>query len=165
MIGSIELTCGLVSKYSNIPPAQSIDGTFPITAPRALEQISVTKDVSDYLWYSTEVILSQASAAAGQAQLVITAQDYFYVFLDDVLLGAYLGGNSPQTLTLDVHGLSAGSHTLKVLCKTEGLINYSLDSFFQNYKRGVALGDCTRISHGDFPKLKSPKFNIRSNAL
>lgn len=122
-------------------PETSIDEAYPFTSERPLEQIGVTKDASDYLWYVTMVNLTQQSVSAGQAVLSMQVADYFHVFLDDQYLLGSLGSPVVAPFKLNVQNMSAGLHQLKILCKTEGLINYGV--FFEQYKRGVGLGDST----------------------
>ncbi len=43
----------------------------PIVASKPLEQLNVTKDASDYLWYQTTVTLTQAEINAGEQRACI----------------------------------------------------------------------------------------------
>ncbi len=64
-------------------PAQREDEA--VRSRQPIEQVSLTKDESDYCWYSTELIAKKA----GQQTIEITyGADLFRVFLDGKLVGA-----------------------------------------------------------------------------
>jgi hypothetical protein len=104
-------------------------GRAPVDSPQPVEQLLLTRDQSDYCWYSTEFTV--ASAEAGGAELLFDgAGDFLSVFVDGVRLAT-----TPTPLvenrTLEGHKdfrqvfrltLTPGTRRLDVLCAALGLI-------------------------------------------
>ncbi len=68
--------------WSGLPSVQS---------PTPAEQLSVTRDATDYLWYSTRVPVPPAPRPATLTLTLSAVQDYVYVALDGVLQAASMG--------------------------------------------------------------------------
>ncbi|HYG57286.1 MAG TPA: beta-galactosidase, partial [Symbiobacteriaceae bacterium] len=98
----------------------------PITAGHPIEQLALTRDESDYCWYTTRV-----SAAGGEATLTLEGvADYVYVYVDGQLAattagllhenrGPFDGEAFTQTFRLT---LTPGTHELAILCCALGLV-------------------------------------------
>ena len=95
-----------------------------VAADQPVEQLGLTRDESDYCWYSTTL------TADGPGQLVLEAAgDVVHVFVDGRLaastpdleerLGRIDGDGRRQAFDLD---LSPGEHDLAILCAAVGLI-------------------------------------------
>jgi len=102
----------------------------PSTAP--LEQIGVTQDNSDYLWYTQNVTIP----AGGATVKLTNTNDMAYIFVD----GAYIGGGVGGTISANIPSSISGPHTLQILSLTVGLVNYELH--MEAYDRGI-LGNVT----------------------
>jgi hypothetical protein len=65
-----------------LPPDRKDNGTI---AMDPVEQLSLTKDSTDYCWYSAELHVNQS----GQQEIVIPyGGDFFYVYIDSILAGS-----------------------------------------------------------------------------
>ncbi len=90
------------------------------------EQLSATRDSTDYLWYST--IYTNKDEATKKCELRFeNVKDLAHVFVNKKLVGSTTGNVSVE--------VPKGRTELDVLSMTLGLINYG--SFFEKYKRGI----------------------------
>jgi len=133
----------------------SIDAAIPITvAGRPLEQLNLTRDMTDYLWYSTKINVAGGSniamtidAATGEA---------FQLFID----GAYVGESydashswvsSPSQLKITIPSLTAGVHTVSLLSSALGNQNgmEANEDPLINHQQGVNIGGNVTIGGVD----------------
>jgi hypothetical protein len=95
----------------------------PVAAPKPIEQLLLTKDETDYCWYS-------AKLKGGKGTLKVRGGDFLYVYVDGRLVG-----KTKEPLTEDrgpvtgdgfVHKFELvtkpGNHQLSILCCAMGLI-------------------------------------------
>jgi beta-galactosidase len=96
-----------------------------------LEQISTTRDKTDYLWYVLDnVDIGGASSVNLQLK---EANDHVYVFWNGKLVGAKRGGTALKfEFSVDP---SIASNKLQILTQTLGLTNFGAHR--QNWKRGI----------------------------
>ncbi|GAM27988.1 hypothetical protein SAMD00019534_111640, partial [Acytostelium subglobosum LB1] len=80
-----------------------------------LEQLSVTHDASDYLWYITKIDVQ----TIGSTITFSNINDMYHLFVDEVYVGTGYGGFSSLTLN---DSITVGTHQLQVLCMTVGLV-------------------------------------------
>jgi hypothetical protein len=130
-----------------------------LSVPQPVEQLQLTRDESDYCWYSTNIDLS----AGGSGTLTLTAAaDYVYIYRDGMLIAHgpdHLDENRSRTdddlealqqaIAMRYHGappsgnphafrheftldLAAGSHELDILCCGVGLIKGDWQIGFEN---------------------------------
>jgi len=90
------------------------------------EQISVTHDKTDYLWYFTQV---NASSSGTFNITVSNANDFLAAFIDDQLIASGKGGISVIVQLIE------GVHNLQLLTSTLGLIN--IDPHMEQWTRGI----------------------------
>ena len=102
-------------------------GTVTLTKP--VEQLQLTKDLTDYCWYATTVTVPKGRAGKGELELRGVA-DVVHVFVDGKLVGTTTtlleenrgkpdGEGYTQTFAIE---LTPGRHELSVLCCSLGLI-------------------------------------------
>lgn len=113
-----------------------------ITAKGLREQLSVTWDNSDYLWYMTDVILDADDLKNGDPTLtVMSAGHVLSVFVNGQLQGNAYGSTETQQLTFSQKvKMTAGVNRISFLSATVGLANVGIH--FENYNQGV-LGPVT----------------------
>jgi len=108
-----------------------------VKASHPLEQLSLSHDWTDYLWYVTELSLTnggsskELSSLVSQVLLVQNVNDYLHVFVDDDYIGSSRGGSSVKMQFSN----SLGKHTLAILCMTMGLDKGGVHQ--ENYNRGI----------------------------
>ncbi|KAJ2792374.1 hypothetical protein GGI18_000455 [Coemansia linderi] len=121
-----------------VPLPKSAD--MSVHAARPLEQLSVTDDRTDYLWYRTTV----PNYCAKGGQLVLeNAGDVAYAFIDDQALGMQHGRqDQTATFTFDVpkNDNDKDSVTVTVLSQTMGMAHNQQE--MELYSRGL-LGSVT----------------------
>ncbi|XP_043713345.1 beta-galactosidase 3-like [Telopea speciosissima] len=127
----------------------SLDDNSVTTANGLLEQINVTRDASDYLWYITSVeVGSQESFLHGGEQPSLTIQSTghaLHVFINGQLSGSAFGTrqNRRFTFTGTVNNLRAGTNRIALLSIAVGLPN--VGTHFEAWNTGV-LGPV--VMHG-----------------
>ncbi|KAL3747316.1 hypothetical protein ACJRO7_016147 [Eucalyptus globulus] len=109
------------------------------------EQISVTRDVSDYLWYAINFTISQDEAFLTNGQYpvlnVSSAGHALHVFVNGQQAGSVYGGQENPKLTYsDKVKLTAGINKVSVLSVAVGLPNIGLH--YETWNAGV-LGPIT----------------------
>ncbi|XP_047334110.1 beta-galactosidase-like [Impatiens glandulifera] len=109
------------------------------------EQLNVTRDSSDYLWYLTDVNIhsNEGFLKNGQDPIlkVMSAGHVLHVFVNGKLLGTVYGTSNDTRLTFsDGLKLAAGVNKISLLSVTVGLPNTGLH--FERYSSGV-LGPVT----------------------
>ncbi|KAG0490588.1 hypothetical protein HPP92_007451 [Vanilla planifolia] len=115
------------------------------TAIGLLEQINMTRDTSDYLWYKTNVDIAQdESFLKGGAYPVLTVMSAGHslsVFVNNELAGSAYGGLQDPRLTYsECIELQSGSNTISILSASVGLPN--VGEHFETWNTGV-LGPVT----------------------
>ena len=131
----------MVSNYEEMTPYKStIEGiedtrqVFSATSP--LEQLSVTKDITDYLWYSAMVPKDEISYYGGSISFTTGAAGggVVYAYINGEYIGTSTGGDgSPPVVgkatLIMVRGLPASCYTSDV-CQLDLL---SMNMGVQNY--------------------------------
>ncbi|GAM27991.1 hypothetical protein SAMD00019534_111670 [Acytostelium subglobosum LB1] len=107
--------------------------TFTNVSTAPLEQINVTKDTTDYLWYITKINVDEVGATVKFTNI----NDMYHMFVDGIFVGTGFGGGSSMTLN---ESIPVGSHQLQILCMTVGLENYG--AHMEQYVVGL-LGSVT----------------------
>ncbi|KAL5229014.1 hypothetical protein ABZP36_017279 [Zizania latifolia] len=115
-------------------------GEEPFTAVGLLEQINVTRDNTDYLWYTTHVDVAQdeqfLSNGKNPSLTVMSAGHALHVFINGQLTGTVYGSvdNPKLTYTGSVK-LWAGSNTISCLSIAVGLPN--VGEHFETWNAGI----------------------------
>ncbi|PON52017.1 Glycoside hydrolase [Parasponia andersonii] len=118
----------------------SLEDSSTITAVGLLEQINVTRDSSDYLWYITSVDIgsSESFLRGGQKPIlnIQSAGDAVHVFINGQYSGSAFGTREQRQFTftgpVDLH---AGTNKISLLSITVGLPNIGLH--YENWKTGI----------------------------
>ncbi|KAJ4963706.1 hypothetical protein NE237_023645 [Protea cynaroides] len=119
----------------------SLDDNSAMTATGLLEQINVTRDTSDYLWYITSVeVGSQESFLHGGEHPTLMVQSTghaLYVFLNGQLSGSAFGTreNRRFTFTGMANNLRAGTNRIELLSVAVGLPN--VGTHYEAWNTGV----------------------------
>ncbi|CAI8583774.1 unnamed protein product [Vicia faba] len=129
--------------YNEQPAASG--GESSITTAALLEQVGVTRDSSDYLWYMIDVNISPNEAFLKNGQyLVLTAMSVghvLHVFVNGQLSGTAYGGLDNPKLTFSSGvKLWAGNNNISLLSVAVGLSNVGLH--YETWNVGV-LGPVT----------------------
>ncbi|RYR20528.1 hypothetical protein Ahy_B03g065704 isoform C [Arachis hypogaea] len=116
-----------------------------LTADSLLEQVYVTKDSSDYLWYMTDVNISpnEGFLRNGQSPVLtaMSAGHVLHVFINGQLSGTAYGGlDNPKLTFSDSVKLRAGNNKISLLSVAVGLPN--VGTHFEKWNAGV-LGPVT----------------------
>ncbi|KAI6679621.1 hypothetical protein NL676_033502 [Syzygium grande] len=119
------------------------EGTF--SKDGLLEQIGLTRDASDYLWYTTDITISpnEAFLRSGQYPMLTiwSAGHAMHVFVNGELAGSAYGSlENPKLSYSDKVKLRAGINKLSILSVAVGLPNVGLH--FETWNTGV-LGPVT----------------------
>ncbi|XP_047322408.1 beta-galactosidase 3-like [Impatiens glandulifera] len=118
----------------------SIEDNPTINAVGLLEQLNVTKDASDYLWYMTSVEISSTESfllGGNKPMLTVSARaQAVHVFINGLLSGSAYGSNKAmrfkQTVPVNLH---AGTNKIALLSITMGLPN--IGTHFETWIGGV----------------------------
>ncbi|GAY52917.1 hypothetical protein CUMW_145610 [Citrus unshiu] len=118
----------------------SLEDDSTITTVGLLEQLNVTRDTSDYLWYSTSVnISSPDSFSHGGERPTLSVQSRghaLHVFVNGQLTGSASGTRTYKRFTFRGNvNLHAGVNTISLLSIAVGLPNNG--PHFESYKTGV----------------------------
>ncbi|KAI8533047.1 hypothetical protein RHMOL_Rhmol11G0265500 [Rhododendron molle] len=120
----------------DMPSANDTD----ITAVGLLEQLNVTRDISDYLWYTTRVDISASASFLHRGQriklTVQSAGDALHVFANGQLSGSAFGSREYKqfTFTGEVN-LQAGPNTISLLSVAVGLPDNG--PRFETWNKGI----------------------------
>ena len=117
------------------------EGGAGLTADHPLEQLTLTFDQTDYLWYVTNITLSEADIGRGVVTLHMTqAMEYVYYYIDGALLNqsAHVAA-ADVTLPLPP-SLTAGAHQLQLLNAVNGVDDYG--AFLETVSKGL-MGSIT----------------------
>ncbi|XP_021889259.1 beta-galactosidase 3-like [Carica papaya] len=118
----------------------SVDDDCEIKVVGLLEQINITRDTSDYLWYSTSVDLSSSESYLGNERwptlTVESAGHAVHVFVNGKFSGSAFGSrvNRRFTFTGDIN-LDAGRNMISLLSVAVGLPN--IGPHFETWNTGV----------------------------
>ncbi|KAL5858282.1 hypothetical protein ACOSQ3_005740 [Xanthoceras sorbifolium] len=115
-------------------------GDSTITVSGLLEQLNITRDTSDYLWYSTSVNISSSETFLNGGQHpTLTAQSRghaMHVFVNGHFTGSASGTRQCRRFTFTGNvKLDAGINRISLLSITAGLTN--LGAHFESYETGV----------------------------
>ncbi|KAL5788629.1 hypothetical protein ACOSP7_005578 [Xanthoceras sorbifolium] len=118
----------------------SSEGDSTITVSGLLEQLNITRDTSDYLWYSTSVNISSSETFLNGGQHpTLTAQSRghaMHVFVNGHFTGSASGTRQCKRFTFTGNvKLDAGINRISLLSITAGLTN--LGAHFESYETGV----------------------------
>ncbi|XP_058073893.1 beta-galactosidase-like [Magnolia sinica] len=111
-----------------------------MTVDGLLEQINVTRDVTDYLWYTTDVTIDPDEGFLKKGEYpvlsVLSAGHALHVFINGELSGTVYGSldNPKLTFTGNVN-LRAGNNKISVLSIAVGLPN--VGTHFETWNAGV----------------------------
>ncbi|KAF8036358.1 hypothetical protein BT93_C2160 [Corymbia citriodora subsp. variegata] len=133
------------SWQSYIEEIVSAFGSDTFTKDGLLEQISLTRNASDYLWYTTDITISpnEAFLRSGQYPVLTiwSAGHAMHVFVNGELAGSVYGSLKNPTLSYsDKVKLRAGINKLSILSVAVGLPNVGVH--FETRNTGV-LGPVT----------------------
>ncbi|KAG5099001.1 hypothetical protein JHK82_048855 [Glycine max] len=122
-----------------------------ITASGLLEQISTTRDTSDYLWYITSVdISSSESFLRGRNKPSITvhsAGHAVHVFINGQFSGSAFGTSKDRSCTFNgPANLRAGTNKIALLSVAVGLPNVGFH--FETWKAGITGVLLNGLDHG-----------------
>ncbi|KAH0744710.1 hypothetical protein KY290_032703, partial [Solanum tuberosum] len=136
---------GGLSWESYTEETPSADDSDTLSTSGLWEQINVTRDSSDYLWYITDVsIASDEGFLKNEKEPLLTvmsAGHALHVFINDQLSGAVYGGLENPKLTYSGNvKLRAGINKISMLSVAVGLPNAGLH--FETWNAGV-LGPIT----------------------
>ncbi|ERM94020.1 beta-galactosidase [Amborella trichopoda] len=112
----------------------------PMTVVGLLEQINVTRDTTDYLWYMTDVDISSSESFLNGGELpVLSAQSAghaLHAFINGQLAGTAYGSLEDPRLTLTTNAkLKSGSNRIALLSIAVGLPN--VGKRFETWNAGV----------------------------
>ncbi|KAK6256797.1 hypothetical protein QUC31_000256 [Theobroma cacao] len=111
-----------------------------ITAPGLLEQMNVTRDTSDYLWYTTSVDISPSESflRGGQKPTlnVDSAGHALHVFINGQFSGSAFGTREDRSFTFTGPvNLRAGTNRIALVSVAVGLPNVGLH--YETWKTGI----------------------------
>ncbi|KAH7279619.1 hypothetical protein KP509_37G026600 [Ceratopteris richardii] len=113
-----------------------------------LEQINTTKDMSDYLWYSSILVMENLnSSQIGTSEFTLSIHDMGYathVFVN----GNYIGSGSHSGQLAFPINLNSGGNKLDLLSMTVGLQNYG--AFFDTWGAGINDVVVDSNNHGTY---------------
>ncbi|KAK3210505.1 hypothetical protein Dsin_015211 [Dipteronia sinensis] len=129
------------SYNEQISSSSDDDNTFlTFTADGLLEQINVTRDASDYLWYMTDVTIDSNEGFLKNGQdpilTIWSAGHALHVFINGQLSGTVYGGIESPRLTFSENvKLSVGVNKISLLSIAVGLPN--VGAHFEKWNAGV----------------------------
>ncbi|KAI3790070.1 hypothetical protein L2E82_02883 [Cichorium intybus] len=131
---------GTFSWQSYNEEAPSSDGSDTLAMAGLYEQLNVTRDASDYLWYLTEANISPNEEFLTNGQLpvltVMSAGHALHVFINNQLAGTVWGSLKNPKLTFSGGvKLRAGVNKISMLSVSVGLAN--VGTHFETYNVGV----------------------------
>ncbi|PWA84721.1 glycoside hydrolase, family 35 [Artemisia annua] len=116
----------------------TVDSDSKMTVSGLLDQVSVTRDASDYLWYTTSVVINPSELHRGSSpSLSVESEGHaLHVYVNNQLIGSAFGG--PESRKVKVTGnanLRAGTNKISLLSVAVGLQNNG--PHFELWKTGV----------------------------
>ncbi|XP_021759898.1 beta-galactosidase 3-like [Chenopodium quinoa] len=114
----------------------SLEESPTMTAPGLLEQINVTRDSSDYLWYMTSVHVSPSDLHGAPSLMVDSAGPALHVFVNGKFAGSAFGNREDRRLTFKGPvNLHSGMNRITLLSVAVGLPN--IGTHYEAWKTGV----------------------------
>ncbi|KAL4361688.1 hypothetical protein GQ457_04G001870 [Hibiscus cannabinus] len=118
----------------------SVDDKSPVTVRGLLEQLNMTRDTSDYLWYTTSVQISSSESFLRKdrplALGVQSAGHGIHVFINGQLSGSAFGTRQKRRFSFTVNiNLHPGENTISILSTAVGLQN--IGTHFETWNIGV----------------------------
>ncbi|KAK1373471.1 Beta-galactosidase [Heracleum sosnowskyi] len=119
----------------------SLDDSMSFTAFGLLEQINVTRDTSDYLWYITSVDIGSSESFLNGGELptlmVQSAGHALHVYINGQLSGSAFGTRTNRRFLYTTKvNLHAGTNKIALLSVAVGLPN--IGGHFETWKTGVS---------------------------
>ncbi|XP_012842780.1 PREDICTED: beta-galactosidase 3 isoform X2 [Erythranthe guttata] len=129
----------------------SSDDSSAFTANGLLEQISVTRDTSDYLWYITSIdISSSESFLRGGQKPILTVNSKghaVHVFINGQLAGSAYGTRAKTRFTFTGPvNLQVGTNKISLLSIAMGLPNNGMH--YENWAVGLGLVELNGLDQG-----------------
>ncbi|GAB4848513.1 Beta-galactosidase 3 [Ancistrocladus abbreviatus] len=120
--------------------ASALDDSSTMTALGLLEQINVTRDTSDYLWYKTSVDISPSESFLHGGELptllVQSTGHAVHVFVNGQLIGSAFGTRENRRFTFtEKVNLHAGTNKIALLSIAVGLPN--VGGHFETWNTGI----------------------------
>ncbi|XP_024362300.1 beta-galactosidase 9 [Physcomitrium patens] len=115
-----------------------IRGAATLVSNRLLEQLNITKDSTDYLWYSISIKVSVEAVTAlsktkSQAILVLgSMRDAVHIFVNRQLVGSAMGSDVQVVQPVP---LKEGKNDIDLLSMTVGLQNYG--AYLETWGAGI----------------------------
>ncbi|KAF3440738.1 hypothetical protein FNV43_RR19024 [Rhamnella rubrinervis] len=130
----------MLSWESYVEDTSSLDDSSTITAPGLLEQINVTRDSSDYLWYITSIDIGSSESFLHKGELptliVQSTGHAVHVFVNGQLSGSAFGTRENRRFTYNEKvNLHAGTNRLALLSVAVGLPN--VGGHFEQWNTGI----------------------------
>ncbi|KAA8531932.1 hypothetical protein F0562_006351 [Nyssa sinensis] len=118
----------------------SLDDSSTFTSYGLLEQINVTRDTSDYLWYKTSVDISSSESFLRGGELptlIVESRGHaLHVFINGQLSGSAFGTREDRRFTFtEKVNLHAGTNRIALLSVAVGLQN--IGGHFETWNTGV----------------------------
>lgn len=114
----------------------SVDSDSKMTVNGLLDQLSVTRDASDYLWYTTSVEINPSDLHGNPTISVESEGHALHVFVNSQLVGSAYGNQESRKVTLTGNAnLRAGMNKIQLLSVAVGLQNNG--PHFELWKTGV----------------------------
>ncbi|XP_021286017.1 beta-galactosidase 3-like [Herrania umbratica] len=118
----------------------SVEDESPMTANGLLEQLNITRDTSDYLWYTTSVQINSAESFLHRGKLptlsVQSAGHGMRVFINGQLSGSAFGTRQNRRFTFTENiNLHPGMNKISILSIAVGLPN--IGPHFETWDTGV----------------------------
>jgi len=133
------------------PEPIGVWSTEPVIAMGPQEQLNITQYRSIYLWYVTNVTVTQAIIDSGKVTVSLShAEDHELFYLNGIILGRGDGANSLTDFTFSSKSLTAGpNQPLQILSMTQGL-NNGADSNLAVGITGSVVFNGTNVSKNTF---------------
>jgi hypothetical protein len=103
-----------------------------------MEQLTLGQDKSDYLRYSTSIVLDENQLSRGQINVSLAVSvEFLYFFLDSEFVGQFNAstGLISAVLPLDRAKFGPGEHQLTIISVLMGLINFG--PYLESVKKGI----------------------------
>ncbi|KAK1439879.1 hypothetical protein QVD17_05703 [Tagetes erecta] len=116
----------------------TVDSESKMTVSGLLDQLSVTRDASDYLWYSTSVVINPSELHRNVVPTITVGSEghVLHVFINGQLAGSAFGNEDSRKVTFTGNAnLRAGMNKIQLLSVAVGLQNNG--PRFEQWKTGV----------------------------
>ncbi|CAI9110860.1 OLC1v1010950C1 [Oldenlandia corymbosa var. corymbosa] len=120
----------------------SLDDSSAFSAPGLLEQVNVTRDTTDYLWYTTSINVGSSESFLHGGKLptliVHSTGHALHIFVNGQLSGSAFGTRENRRITYngDVN-LRAGANTIALLSVAVGLPTSYTTRHFETWNTGI----------------------------